>query len=489
MTQARVDSTPLVQKETGPVERASLWQLLTQDRYSEPSDLVVLQFRASVAATSKYLNMRELATRKEVRLTAVDPQTVFLGTACEQRLKAWREGLPAGMRERVVRWEIMKAQMTWGVVFDGVVVDAGIGRVLRIPLHSAIVPTTKASIELRLAAFNNPVVVAVLDELWQEILGVSGDGGVPVALYFAGWREIATTLLVHLNDREVHQLVTMEAEFDYADRVDKPLNRMQFLRGVTTLGLIWLETHSTAEALQFTVQIAKMWRRVLAGPDLSFLQAFTRKNPSSLVVSVPPRVMEADDALITFAQARLVASIKLRFEDHHYGGGTIEAQRPLKTKRVIYNPLTSSVFLTPQQEAPRREYAPPTPTSGVSALEGMESDPAAVPAPKAEPRRSTAFSTFSSAPTSKSGPSSGGAVTRSTSAAASMEVWSLAKGKKERAPPYASHAALARLLDFNLAPALASHQSQSQALSAPPMLPPLGQFRRPGAASTPPPFR
>src|SRR5205814_980924 len=115
--------------------------------------------------------------------------------------------------ERLIRWEVMRAQMSYGVVVNGVLVEEGIGRVLHIPLHMSRVPVTQDSVAIRLAAFDNPQVAAIVATLWDDVLAAAGALTAPV--YFAVWKELVSSLLVHLSLREVHQLVTLEAELDF----------------------------------------------------------------------------------------------------------------------------------------------------------------------------------------------------------------------------------------------------------------------------------
>ena len=371
----------------GGVEHADqpcpFWQLLTQNRFT--ADTSTAEALIAHGRSSKYVDLKDLVNRKRVKLAVVDKRELVVGPIFEQRLATWRTCTAGVTRQRLIRWEIMKAQMAYDVVSHaGVVRDEGVGRVLVIPLCMSAIPTTELSIEVRTSTLNNPVVTGVLEALWTDIVCATNGAGLTAALYFDAWRLVVSALLVHLSDREVHQLVTLEAEADYsrtpqqlqplyiADGGDAVLDgnarlsKLTFMKSITIIALAWMETHSVTEAVNFCTTIAGIWRVAIRDFRLQshnkdaepFYDAFGRKDASLLVPNIPAKCLSGNQTLIEFANAQLALSVKLRF-------GMLLSDPPITEKARLRKRGAKGQgrekvaaglrgFLTPMVEADRR---------------------------------------------------------------------------------------------------------------------------------------
>jgi hypothetical protein len=332
----------------------SLWQLLVQAKArthmaNMSTAAVSMSHNGKLA---RYVDMHALVNTKKIQIRSVNTIALECGYFFEQRLLQWRH-LPVGTRERFARWEVMKISMMHGLVHDGVVVDKSEGRVIRVPLQMGIVPLTGASLGLRREALAHPQVQRAIFVLWEEMVQ---RGGIDVPTYFSMSKMVIEILLLHLSDREIHQLITMEVELDIADPGGN-MTAPEFIRWVGGLALLWMETHTIAEALSFVQEMSNVFLRPIECFDLRFAAQFTRKDPSLLIPSlaVGAACLESDAALVSFARDQLAISIRVRF-------GSLLSEKPLAAKARMKKRQGKAAkpghgfFMTPTSES-HRAYA------------------------------------------------------------------------------------------------------------------------------------
>jgi hypothetical protein len=313
---------------TGP---AGLWQLLLA---ASPEASSGLSSSASLAAagtlpTAKNINVVALIRRKKIVTTTVTAATVPIDPSFIDRLTHIVSAVAVGpVQDRFLRWEIIRLEMCYDVLQHGCITDTSEGREVRIPLHMTTQHTTPDSLKLRGEAVNHPTVQSELFRLWGEI---SLRGGITLPSYYGICLAIVSTLLPHLSERECHQLITTEVELDLPDQTsdDAPMTKPQFLRWMGILALIWMETHSVAEALTFVQHVGALLLRPVETVDMDFYTRYSRKDPSLLVPLVPAKVCAGGAAaVVQYAREQLAISIKVRF-------GSLLSDAPVTAKARI----------------------------------------------------------------------------------------------------------------------------------------------------------
>jgi hypothetical protein len=312
---------------------AALWQLLLAA--SQAAGGVVENVSATSAGTittAKNINVVSLIRRRKIVSATVTPENVDVSDGFVARLRAIAAHVaPGPVRERFVRWEIMRMQMLHGVLQYGCVTDLSEGREVRIPLQMTTRPHADPGhvnvVAQRGEAMDHAMVQAELFRIWGE---VALRGGIALPSYYGLCKTVCGALLPHLSERELHQLISTEVELDLPDQAseDDPMTRPQFLRWMGVLGIIWMETQSVAEALTFVQHVGALLLLPIEAVDMEFYSRYGRRDPSLLVPVAATKACVSAATIEAYAREQLAVSVKVRF-------GSLLSDAPITVKARI----------------------------------------------------------------------------------------------------------------------------------------------------------